>query len=298
MFRGWSLLVTVVAATLAQAQRPIVPSRSEPHAPATMQAGASPTAPVMNSSLARREIKRLLETMYRGEFNEGWRPMERITTYPLRNVKVHGDGLEFEFSSNMVTSSMWGTRETVTGQMKLRFRDLQPIAVSSEHPHQPSDAWYAGPATADAGCTRKCGNFFWTDRADAERFARALNVTIAAAHAGTHDDFDEFRTVAERWRALERKPGLSDEADRHRILAEHALRQNDLVAAAAHYEDALAEFPGWPEGWMNAALLCEALKDYRCAADRMLHFLELLPNSREAAAAREKLVSWQELGKR
>lgn len=298
MFRAWWLLITLVAATLAQAQAPAAPSRAEPRAPATMQSAASRTPRIMSTSLARRELGRLLQAMYRGDFNEGWRPMERIVTHPVRNVKVHGQGLEFEFSSNMVTSLIWGTRETVTGQVKLRFLDLQPVAVSEEHPHLPAGAWYAGPAASAAACTRKCGNFFWMDRADAERFAQALNTLIAAARAGAHDDFEEFRAVAARWRALERKPALSGEADRHRLLAEHALRQNDLAGAAAHYEDALEAFPGWPEGWMNVALLCEALKDYGCAADRMRHFLELLPDSREAAAAREKLVLWQELAGR
>ena len=284
------------AFTLAQAQQLQTPSGGAPQAPVPTIGGAPAIAGDLSRSRARQEIHRLLEAMYRGEFNEGWRPMERITTYPVRNVRVHGDGLEFEFSSNMVTSAIWGTRETVTGHFKVLFRDLQPVTVSSVHPHLPSTAWYAGPSTAEAGCTRKCGNFFWLDRRDAERFAQALNVMIA--RAGARDDFEEFRAIAARWRALERKPPLSADADRHRILAEHALQQNDLARAAAHYNDALEAFPGWPEGWMNAALLCEALKDYGCAADRMRHFLELLPSSREAAAAREKLVLWQELAKR
>lgn len=259
-----------LVASLAHAQmplRPAEPGREPAAASQDRPPSALPARRDVSVSQARREVGALLQTMYRGEFNEGWRPMERITTYPLRNVK-------------------------------LQFRDLQPIAVSSDHPHHPSGAWYAGPANAAAGCMRKCGNFFWMERADAERFARALNVLIAAAREGSRDDYDEFRAVAAQWRALERKPPLSDEANRHRILAEHALQQNDLAAASAHYEDALEKFPGWPEGWMNAALLCEALKDYRCAADRMRHFLELLPNSREAAAAREKLVLWQELARR
>lgn len=252
----------------------------------------------MSIAQARREVQSALEKMYRGELNNSWRPMTRLVTHPVKNIRVRGDGLEYDSSRNQVTDTMWGTRETVAAPVKLAFRDLQPISLSDEHPSAPAEAWFAGPPDSEERCTRKCGDFFWAERADAERFARAMNVLIAAARSGRRDDFEQFRMLAAQWRSLPRKPPLSAQADRLRLLAEHALQQNDLANAAARYDEALDIFPGWPEGWMNAALLCEAMKDYQCAADRVRHYLELLPNSRDAAAAREKLVIWEELAQR
>lgn len=267
---------------------------------AQAQVPAASTAPQMSVSEARRTLKAMLQKMYRGEFNESWRfrNMDAFTTYPLRNLKVRGDGFAFDSSANVVTSKIWNTRETLASHFEARYKDLRPVTVSDEHPGIPADAWYAGPADSEAACTRKCGNFFWTDRADAQRFADALNALVAAASRGASDDLADFRAMASGWRSLRQKPALSDEANKHRILAEHALAQNDLAAAAAHYDEALEGFPGWPEGWMNAALLCEALKDYDCAADRMRHYLELMPDSREAPAARDKLVVWESLAGR
>lgn len=275
----------LLLAAWAHAQAPVAPSSS---------------GPGMRVSDARRTVKAMLGRMYRGEFNESsrFRNMDAFTTYPVRNLKLRADGFAFDYSANVVTSKMWNTRETLASHVDIRYRDLPTLAVSDEHPGIPAEAWYAGPPDSASACTRKCGNFFWTDRADAQRFADALNVLAAAARRGEADDFAEFRAMAADWRSAHRKPALSEEAERQRILAEHALAQNDLAGAAAHYDEALEGFPGWPEGWMNAALLCEALKDYECAADRMRHYLELMPDSRESRAAREKLVVWENLGAR
>jgi hypothetical protein len=257
---------------------------------------ASHTGP----SEARRTLKSMLQKMYRGDFNEGWRfrNMDAFTTYPVRNIKIRRGGFAFDYEANVVTSKLWNTRETLASHIEVRYKESPPISVSDDHPGIPEGAWYAGPPDTQFLCTRKCGNFFWMERADAQRFADAFNVLLAAAKEDAGDGLAEFRTLASAWRALPRKPPLSEEAERQRILAEHALQQNDLAAAAEHYDEALEGFPGWPEGWMNAALLCEALKDYDCAADRMRHYLELMPDSREAGPAREKVVVWDTMAAR
>ena len=42
------------------------------------------------------------------------------------------------------------------------------------------------------------------------------------------------------------------------------------------------------------ALLYGETSEYALAADRMKHYLELMPNSPDAAAARDKIVIWED----
>ena len=64
-----------------------------------------------------------------------------------------------------------------------------------------------------------------------------------------------------------------------------------------HYEAGLEENPIWPEGWFNAALLYESLGDFASAAERMKNYLILLPDSPEAAAAKAKIIVWEDKAK-
>lgn len=266
-------------------------------------AASDPPRSFLSLAQARREFKLLLPMMYRGEFNNSWRRVEQVTLQPLRNVKINSQGFSFEDSREAAEKWSFG-RSLKTQYQAYRFREMSPVAVSDDHPNKPKAAFFAGPESKDGKgegsdlCTRKCGTFYWMERRDAERFAAALNRLIEQAKKGSSDeDLATFQKSAVEWRQAKLKPPLSPEADRHRILAEEAVRRNDLEAAVQHYDEALEATPMWPEGWMNAALIYAELKDYEYAAERMKRYLVLLPDAPDAKAARTQMIVWEEKAK-
>jgi len=111
---------------------------------------------------------------------------------------------------------------------------------------------------------------------------------VAAAH------FETFRAHADTWRALAEKPTMPDEAYKHKVLAEEAYRNRDLVKALFEYQQAIQIFPTWPEGQFNAALIAAELEYYRVAVQRMKEYLLLAPDAPDAQAAKDKIIIWQD----
>ena len=105
---------------------------------------------------------------------------------------------------------------------------------------------------------------------------------------------DAFRAQAAEWRALATKPELPEEARKQRLLAESYLREKDFKGSIEHYEQGVKACSTWPEGWFNLALLYGETGEFALAADRMKHYLELMPNSSDAATARDKIVIWED----
>ncbi|HUQ49078.1 MAG TPA: tetratricopeptide repeat protein [Terriglobales bacterium] len=137
----------------------------------------------------------------------------------------------------------------------------------------------------------------WTDQNVAQEFADAFNRLVYHAHHGGPNSPQGrllFASAAKSWRENPHKPALPDAADRERILAENAIREKDLNRAIAHYEAGLQLFPMWPEAWFNTALIYGELQDYGSAANSMRNYLELVPGAPDAAAAREKLIIWED----
>lgn len=133
---------------------------------------------------------------------------------------------------------------------------------------------------------------------DANGFVLALHDARNAA--GMRDSAEKlFATQAAAWRAANPKPALSPRADRHRILAEQAMREKNVAKAMYELESALLLDPTWSSGNYNLALLHESAEDGMMAgileaARYMKRFLLLEPDSREAPAAREKVVIWED----
>jgi hypothetical protein len=109
---------------------------------------------------------------------------------------------------------------------------------------------------------------------------------------------DGFHAAAEAWRALAVKPELPEDARKQRVLAEAYLREKDFKGAIEHYEAGVKACPVWPEGWYNLALLYAESGQYALAADRMKHYLELMPNASDSAAARDKVIVWEDKASR
>ncbi|HXN22849.1 MAG TPA: PDZ domain-containing protein [Candidatus Dormibacteraeota bacterium] len=111
------------------------------------------------------------------------------------------------------------------------------------------------------------------------------------------DDEKWFQPLADQWRTTAQKPPLSQTAERYRVLAENAIGEKNASAALQYYEEGLAAFPWWPQGWYNAALIAGENHIYSAAAVYMKHYLMLEPNSPDAKDAREQIIIWEEKAK-
>lgn len=106
--------------------------------------------------------------------------------------------------------------------------------------------------------------------------------------------FDELKQRADAWRNAAIKPEMPEEARRHRVVAEEAIKEKNLVKAVTEYDAALNVFPCWPEGHYNAALIAAELQFYRSAIHHMKCYLELVPGATDAQAAKDQLFIWED----
>jgi tetratricopeptide (TPR) repeat protein len=148
--------------------------------------------------------------------------------------------------------------------------------------------------------------FGWDKKANGYEYAHqstdALNRLIYDAQRGVEipvienpaANWASFQKEAAQWRALSARPELPEEVRKQRTLAESYLRDKDFNGAIEHYELGVKSCSTWPEGWYNLALLYGETHDYAEAADSMKHYLELMPNSPDAQAARDKIVIWED----
>ena len=136
----------------------------------------------------------------------------------------------------------------------------------------------------------------WHEEKDARLFARAFNRLVYDAHKGpSDDDLAAFGTLAAQMKSAGAKP--PDGWEKYQILAEQAIKDADYLKAINNYEEGVAAYPLWAEGWFNAALLYGEMKEYESAANRMRHYLILMPDAPDAKAAREKLIVWEDKAK-
>jgi hypothetical protein len=103
-----------------------------------------------------------------------------------------------------------------------------------------------------------------------------------------------FQQQAAAWRALAVKPELPEETRKQRTLAESYLREKDFISSIEHYKLGVRADLTWPEGWFNLALLYGETGEFASAAASMKNYLELMPDSPDAAAARDKIVIWED----
>lgn len=132
--------------------------------------------------------------------------------------------------------------------------------------------------------------FHSTRREEIHRIAHAYNTLVAWNRE--HGE-DEFAKLAAEWRANPSR-ALSAGGEKHRILAENAFREKDVERALAHFEDALESDPTWADGNFNLALLYGEMKEYALAARYMKRYLLLVPDSKDAKAANEKIIIWED----
>lgn len=136
----------------------------------------------------------------------------------------------------------------------------------------------------------------WT-KADAESAAKALKVLVLDARRDLDQtlaaNLEKFRQSCMSWRALEEKPAIPEEVQRHKALAEDAYREKKFDQVANEYLDALKIYPCWPEGQFNAASILGDTGWYTAAVAHMQYYLELAPDASNAQLARDKIAAWQ-----
>jgi hypothetical protein len=178
---------------------------------------------------------------------------------------------------------------------RLGASDPKGGVVAGKLSYSPSPLYNVG-YVPDPGRSPIAGQvFYWTDATAAQEFADAFNRLLYAAYQ--NEEFATFAAAAKSWRENPVKPPLSPEADRHRILAENAIKEKNLDGAVEHFESALEIQPMWPAGWFNLALIYAEQNNYADATDRMKHYLELVPDAPDAKDAREQMIIWEDKAK-
>ncbi len=121
---------------------------------------------------------------------------------------------------------------------------------------------------------------------------------IDYAEARYKMDEAEFQREARRYREMQVKPTLTEEARKYTVQAETAIKQKSFKDAVDRYEDALKIAPWWPEGHFNMALILAELSRYTEAAWEMKRYLLLVPNAPDVRAAQDKIYEWEGLARK
>ncbi len=139
----------------------------------------------------------------------------------------------------------------------------------------------------------------WSSQDDAKKFADALYVLknrgsgyvrLPSQDAAVAAAFDE---AVKYYRSQPTPPQLPEDARRHKIQAETAVRQKRYMDAIRSYDDALRIAPWWPDGYYNRALLSAEEGVYREAIGDMKKYLQLEPTATDARTAQDKIYEWE-----
>lgn len=86
---------------------------------------------------------------------------------------------------------------------------------------------------------------------------------------------------------------LPADANRYKVQAEGAIRDQAFDDAIDLYGEALKIAPWWPAGHFNRALVLGETGDYEMASREMNYYLQLVPDALDARAAQEKIYEWE-----
>jgi tetratricopeptide (TPR) repeat protein len=132
----------------------------------------------------------------------------------------------------------------------------------------------------------------------AERFAASLRYLVSNARIDVQNQretaLQQFSAQAKAWRESSPKPVMPEAAREHQVLAEYAFKQRETDKAIREYLAAVTEFPTWAEGHFNLATLAGEQRDYDTAFLHMSEYLELVPDSADAQAAKDSIIIWKD----
>lgn len=247
--------------------------------------GSDVTLPVsiarirLRDALRRREVVRNAMASY----------------FEITAIALNRDSLSFQYEQNLFDYP----RQTV--HAKMIFKDLDYLTCYQWRTNGPYE--FTSPTSRIRKVLERSSLGFgmaWRDEKIASTFVASLNRLIYESRREdqSSDELASFtRSVKESNGA--RSIGLRppDHFDKYRVLAEQSVNEKDYPTAVQHYEEGVAAYPLWAEGWFNAALIYAELEEYEYAANRMRHYLILMPDAPDAKAAREKLIVWEEKAK-
>ena len=121
-----------------------------------------------------------------------------------------------------------------------------------------------------------------------------VRVTLVFAGPPAGPAFPAFQERVRAWRAMEIKPPFPEEARRHKVLAENAVREQNLEKAASEFLAALRIDPFWAPGYLQTARACGELKRYEDALNAMRCYQEFGPTDTDAEVCRNLIYIWED----
>lgn len=109
-------------------------------------------------------------------------------------------------------------------------------------------------------------------------------------------DLENFRTLAEKYRALSIKPVMSAEQRKLFVQGNAMNERMDYKNAIIYYDKALSMDPiSYPAGYYNIALIAGLMERYEMAILNMKKYLLLMPDAPDAVTAQDKIYEWEAL---
>lgn len=245
----------------------------------------------MTSGIARIVLRDLLQKRYLVSNPKLLSP--GFTFFESKEIRITREALSFEFD-------FFDGKKRETRRWNVVFKRLD-YGGFGQWPESPDRFFFVTGKGLHVDFLLDSYVLTWKEERDAKRFSDALNRLTYEANKSTttvDNDLLLFATSTRLWREKsDSRPVAPDGWDRHRILAEQGIKDKDFVAAILNYEAGVAAFPLWAQGWFNAALLYAELGEFESAANRMKHYLLLVPDAPDAKAAREKTIIWEDKAK-
>jgi tetratricopeptide (TPR) repeat protein len=292
-----AMLCLLVAGSLALTSRPTFAQQTVAPAMSVCQARRAIVTEVQRTILSKW---RLISTPTGVEFNVGELMFQ---AEPSWYKKLFPSGT---YSVDLKTlgevTEVIADKGADEGQCSLRVDGRDPLRGKSY-------VYLEGNARKNLSSASILGFLAWGKTENAQAFADSMNVLRLYARnfdsssglpppcfTGKDEQariWVEFQKRAAAWRALPSKPPISDEVNKHWLLAEDELKEKHFDAALTEYEAALEIDPLWPVGQFNAAMLNGELKNYDDAVWHMRCYLELTPNASDAQSAHDQMLLWQ-----
>jgi tetratricopeptide (TPR) repeat protein len=183
----------------------------------------------------------------------------------------------------------------------IEFRDMQDIKIN----YQDASYWLSRPHVFDIHYT---GHLFMNDREYpgfdqscdnlAGDWAKALGDSLLRLkldydRANSAEAAAACRAEAARYRAMDPKPALPEDARRFRVQAEAAVQGKRFVDAARLYENGVQVAPWWPEGHYNRAVVLAEMQSFDSAITEMNCYLQLSPDAPDARQAQDQVYVWE-----
>lgn len=104
-----------------------------------------------------------------------------------------------------------------------------------------------------------------------------------------------FKEQAAQYRALRVKPKISEEQRRLIVQAESRREKKEYARAVELFREAVkVDAVSYPAAYHNMALLYGEQHRYQDAVDAMKQYLELMPDAKDARAAKDMIYKWEE----